>query len=306
MAIKNWTVTVETTRSIFSRELYLNNKKHTNHKNTENIISIIGNEQTSLNINHQCEKHRLKMAMNRKGGRPPTPAMEYVFSLPKKGINATPKQWREMIEQVVINMAHCMKIKPNDLNGIVRAVIHQQKKNNDKGSGDHAHVLIGRYTNNGIYLRELQKKGVLHVAKISFNSAVLKTLGIDHQNYIAQKKYHGLAKKKAPKWKVDAARAKELEADKTKQYQRIFVKVLKQCEKWLIAFEQGDIKQLSRQYNRINKELEKIGLDHNNCMDEPTKKLSQLIDKLTVSIDEKSKTKKLPKINFNQNNFKPK
>ncbi|ENP8456748.1 hypothetical protein ACEI25_003423 [Photobacterium damselae] len=295
MAIKNWIVTVESARSILARELYLNNKKHPNHKNTESIISIIGNEQTSLNINHQCEKYKLKMAMNRKGGRPPTPAMEYVYTLPK-GIIPTPNEWRQMIEQVVINMAHCMKVKPSDLNGIVRAVVHQQNQNNDKGSGNHAHVLIGRYTNTGIYLRELQKKSVLHVAKISFNSAVLKTLGIDHQKYIAQKEYHGLAKNKAPKWKVDAARNKELEVERLKQYQRIFVKVLKQCEKWLIAFEQGDVKQLNRQYNRINKELTKIDFENGKFIYKPAIEIAHLIDKLTLSIDKKSKRAQLPKL----------
>lgn len=303
MALKNWTVTVESTKSIASRELYLNNNKHPNHKNTERIISIIGNAQTSLNINHQCEKHKLKMAIRRKGGRPPTPAMEFVFTLPKEIRQPTPQQWREMINRVVIDMARSMGINPSELNGIVRAVVHQQSQNGVKGSGSHTHVIVGKYTNKGKYLREIQKKGVLHVAKLSFNAAVRKTLGIDHQSYIAKKNYQGLAKNKVPKWKVDAARAKELETDRNKQYQHVFVKVLKQCEKWLIAFEQGDIKQLSRQYNRINKELEGIDLENNNYMDEPTTKLAQLIDKLTVSIDKKSNRKKLPKLNSTLNNL---
>ena len=291
MAIKNWTVTVESVKSTAARELYLNNPNHPNHSDTERIINIWGNPQTTLNIQYQCERRRLEQAMRRKGGRPPTPAMEYVFTLPR-GIRPTEQQWQSMLKRIVTNLSCSLGVKPSDFNGIVRAVLHQQNQNDilRKGSGDHLHVIIGKFTNNGQHLKNLQKIGAIHTAKLSFNDAVRAELGISHHDYITQKNYLKSAKKRVPSWKVKAARERESQDELIALVQHNLNKVLRQCDKWLNAFESGDKKQMSRQHNRITRSLSQLAQ-----VDVKNEKLFQLVDSMTTSIDAKSKLTQLPK-----------
>lgn len=291
MTIKNWTVTVESIKSTAARELYLKNHKHKNHYNTERIISIWGNQQTSLNIQYQYEKRRLSQLVSRKGGRPPTPAMEYVFSLPK-GIRPTELQWQSILKTIITNLAHSMELKPSEFNDIVRAVLHQQSQNDEiRGAGDHLHVIIGKFNNSGLYLRNLQKKGAIHTAKQSFNIAVKAELGICHTGYIALKNYKNSAKKRAPLWRVQAARQNEKHEQRLNLVQKNIAKVLKQCEKWLNAFELGNRIQMNRQYNRITKSLELLAQE-----DIQNDKLIRVIDSLTEVIDEKHETNRLRKL----------
>lgn len=291
MAIKNWTVTVESVKSTAARELYLNNTNHPNHSDTERIVNIWGNPQTTLNIQYQCEKRRLEQAMRRKGGRPPTPAMEYVFTLPK-GIRPSEQQWQSMLKRIIKNLSRSIGVKPSEFNGIVRAVLHQQNQNvtRRQGSGDHLHVVIGKFTNTGHHLKELQRIGAIHTAKLSFNDAVRAELGISHHSYITQKNYLKLAKKRVPRWKVQAAREKETQEELITSVQHNLNKVLKQCEKWFKAFEVGDKKQMSRQHNRIAKSLSQLAQ-----ADVKNEKVFRLVDSMTSSIDEKSMLTKLPK-----------
>ncbi|MDL2040759.1 hypothetical protein MT367_23365, partial [Vibrio parahaemolyticus] len=99
---------------------------------------------------------------------------------------------------VVKDIATKLKISPHELSGVGRAVVHQQEQTGVKGSGDHMHMMLGKFTNSGKYLPALQRKGVLHTIKVGFNAAVREVMGIDHSTYIAQKNYEGVAKKKAP------------------------------------------------------------------------------------------------------------
>ena len=220
MAIKNWTVTVESTKSVTAREIYLHDAHHANHKNTEKIIDVHGSKDTMISINRNCESYNLTNALKRKGGRPATPALEFVFTLPK-GDQFRPslEQWRKMIGPVIGAMYRSAGYKGDGkaLNNMVRAVVHQQDNNAIKGTGDHIHVVCGKFTPDGQYLRDLQKKGVLNVAKQRFNKAVYDTLGIDHKTYVAEKKYQGVAKKRAPQWKVKAARINDLLKKKKEQ-----------------------------------------------------------------------------------------
>ncbi|MEZ8867875.1 hypothetical protein AB6F25_22725 [Vibrio splendidus] len=291
MAIKNWTVTVESARSVLAREIYLTDINHKNHTNTEQIINIIGSPQTTLNIEYQCEKRRLAQAVKRKGGRPPTAGMEYVFCLPK-GIRPAPEQWRSMIKHVITSLSRSMGISPKHFNGIVRAVLHQQDSSPEgKGAGDHIHLILGKHSNEGLFLTALQKRAAIRVAKLSFNHAVWTELGISHNDYVATKTYAGTAKKKAPQWKVMAARQKEEQEQLALSIERNLTKTLNQCEKWLLAFEQGNKRQMSRQYNRISKSLEQL-------TDKEIKndKLVRLIDLITTTIDNKSKRPTLSKL----------
>ncbi|CDT41770.1 MULTISPECIES: hypothetical protein [Vibrio] len=290
MAIKNWTVTVESVKSTAARELYLNNINHSNHSHTERIINIWGSAQTTLNIQHQCDKRRLAQALKRKGGRPPTPAMEYVFTLPKH-VRPSEQQWRSMLKRIINTLSRSMGEKPSDFNNIVRAVLHQQKQDQTRGTGDHLHVLIGKF-NSGKYFDKLQQKGGIHTAKLGFNAAVMAELGISHNDYIARQNSLKSAKKRAPQWKVKAAREKEAQQQSLAVVERNLNKVFKQCEKWLQAFECGDKKQMNRQYNRITKSLGLL-----DQVEIRSDKLPQLIDSMTTTIDAKSKqVQPLPKL----------
>lgn len=290
MAIKNWTVIVESVKSTAARELYLNNINHSNHSHTERIVSIWGSPETTLNIQHQCDKRRLAQALKRKGGRPPTPALEYVFTL-SKGIRPSDHQWRAMLKSIINTLSRSMGVKPSDFNNVVRAVLHQQKQEQTRGTGDHLHVLIGKF-NDGKYFDKLQKKGGIHAAKLGFNAAVMAELGISHNHYIAEKNYSKPAKKRAPQWKVRAAREKEAQEQSLVSIEHNLSKVFKQCEKWLQAFEHCDKRQMNRQYNRIIKSLDLLA--HEEIRND---KLTRLIDSMTTTIDAKSKKfQSLPKL----------
>ncbi|UWZ97421.1 hypothetical protein [Vibrio splendidus] len=230
--------------------------------------------------------------MRRKGGRPPTPAMEYVFTLPK-GIRPSEQQWQSMLKRIITNLSRSIGVKPSDFNGIVRAVLHQQNQSGTRkqGSGDHLHVVIGKFTNTGHHLKDLQKIGAIHTAKLSFNDAVRAELGISHHSYITQKNYLKSAKKRVPRWKVKAVRDRESQEELTALVQHNLNKVLKQCDKWLNAFEIGDKKQMSRQHNRINKYLGVL-----NQEEVTNHKLANLLDSITMIIDERSKKAQLPKL----------
>ena len=249
--LRNWTVTTEATRDVMAREHYLINESHRNHKHTEKIISIFGSETQSLNILRNCERYKLKQASKRQGGRPPTEAVEFCLTLPK-GIRPTQQQWRQILNKLMFTLAIHLDVPTSKLAPIVRAVLHQQ--NHDvaiKGTGDHMHVVIGKFTNDLIYLAELQRKSTTRLLKTAYNNAVYEVVGISHKSYRLQKGYDGIAKKRAPSWSVKAARKQEV----IKQQERQLKRIIAQANKWLWAFERGDQIQMHRQYNRIEKEL---------------------------------------------------
>jgi hypothetical protein len=289
MAIKNWTVTAESTKSASAREIYLHDKNHSNHRNTERIINIFGSAKTSININRNLEAYKLQTALKGKGGRPPTPAMEFVLALPQdQRLRPTDEQWKNITKYVGVAIAKKLQVEPKILSKILRAVVHQQKHTSGKnGSGDHCHLIVGKFTDEGVYLRDLQKKGVLYVIKQAFNKAVFNELGVDNADYVAHKNYEGTAKKRAPQWKVKAARVnealnikernlnqaqaeldqrasdadqRELEIDQKakslEEAQRTVDKFEVQALKLQEAFILGDYKQIKRQTNRLKKTVE--------------------------------------------------
>lgn len=259
MGIKNWTITAETTRSMAAREIYLNDEKHKNHINTERVINIFGDAKVSANIIANCERRKMELAKKGKGGRPPTEAMEFVLTLPK-GIRPDKSQWSEMAKGVIRDIAETMKMKPSEFNNIVRGVVHQQDQNIDKrGTGDHMHIVIGKFTDEGKYMPELQQRGVLHTMKLSFNKQVRDVMGVDCATYNAKKLYKGTAKKKAPKWKVDAVREIESkidELDRVDEMNLAYARELKKLEihltKFAVAVESNDARQMARQHKRAS------------------------------------------------------
>ncbi|NNN54569.1 hypothetical protein FKN11_24435 [Vibrio sp. 2-2(7)] len=299
MGIKNWTITAEGTKSAAARERYLNDKTHKNHKHTEGYLDVHGGLGTTLNMIRNTERHKLETARNKKGGRPPLEATEFVLTFPK-GIRPTKEQWKNMLAKVMLDIADNIGVNREELAPICRAVAHQQDQSPErKGSGDHLHVIVGRFTNDGKYLRALQSKSTLHRMKQSFNVAALEVMRVNHATYEPVKKYEGTAKKRAPQWKIKAARAyEEIEAraqnlerseDEKRDLLRVMNKLYLQSEKLVEAHEQGDKKQLNRQANRVSKsleELEEFKLKGEEFTDE--------VQELNKSLEEASKRLRKP------------
>ncbi|WP_241901810.1 hypothetical protein [Vibrio cyclitrophicus] len=280
--LKNWTVITQATLDVMAREHYLLNKRHRNHKQTEKIINIYGSAKQSLNILRNCERYKLKQAAQRRGGRPPRQSVEFVFTLPKK-IRPTPQQWRKIFNKLMVNLASHLNIPTSQLAPIVRAVLHQQDQNPvSKGSGDHIHVVAGKFTNNLTYLKELQRKSTTRLLKVAFNDAVLDIVGIDHRSYVPSKSYDGVAKNRVPSWKVKAVRKQENVQSLEQQLKRM----INQANKWLAAFELGDSKQMNRQYNRLHQELLTLESSHDQ-----NQSLIELSAALLSNIDKKSQRK---------------
>jgi len=289
--LRNWTVITETTRDVMAREHYLLNTEHRNHRHTEQIINLFGSAKQSLNILRNCERYKLKQALKRKGGRPPTHGVEFCFTLPKS-IRPSPKQWRQILNLLMLDLAPHLNISANRLTTIVRAVVHQQDQNVElRGSGDHLHLLIGKFTDDLTYLSELQRKSTTRLLKTSFNNAVLKVINFDYRTYHPKKPYVGDAKKRVPAWKVKAARSQ----DEIKAQEKQLKRMINQAIKWLEAFECHDYKQMKRQYNRLKKEsgtLEKVSDDNSTLYEF----MQQLINKVEIKGQQRdSLSRRLPK-----------
>lgn len=277
--LKNWTVVTQATQNVMAREHYLTNMKHRNHKATEKILNIYGSEVQSLNMLRNCERYKLKQAAARKGGRPPKEAVEFCFTLPKS-IRPSPEQWRQILNKLAKNLASHLNITTSQLATIVRAVLHQQCQNSEtRGAGDHMHLIIGKFTDDLTYLAELQRKSTTRLLKTAFNNAVYEVTGIRHQSYNLQKNYSGTAKKKAPNWKVKAARKQE----EIKLQEQHLKRMIGQAEKWLQAYELGDVKQMNRQYNRLIKEVDTV-----DASKEETASLYDFMQQLVCKVEAKT------------------
>ncbi|CAK2459552.1 Relaxase/mobilization nuclease-like protein [Vibrio crassostreae] len=277
--LKNWTIITEATRDVIAREHYLMNASHRNHRQTENIINIHGSEKQSLNILRNCERYKLKQAAKRKGGRPPTQSVEFVCTLPK-GVRPDENQWRQILKILMVNLASHLNLSTNQLPSIVRAVAHQQKQDMSvKGSGDHIHIIVGKFTDDLTYLAELQRKSTTRLFKSAFNTAVLEAVGVDNRAYKPRKPYSGEARKRVPTWQVKSARKQE----DLKLQEKHLHKMINQANKWLHAYEVGDTKQMNRQYNRLIK-----GMDAIDASNEETASLYDFMQNLVCKVEMKA------------------
>ncbi|OEF81785.1 hypothetical protein [Vibrio breoganii] len=293
--MKGWTVRTEATkngtRGVAGREVYLNNKEHPNHRNTERIHSVFGTDRSMSNISYSGESYAAKQKANGKGGRPPSSyAVEFTLNLPK-GYRPSDEQWRKIVEHCLVGVAKTCGVTPKQIAQTCRAVLHQQKQDGSKqGTGDHCHVIVGKFTQDGMYLRNLQRKTVTAKIKQCFNEAVKRHCDYDWTEYakhLQEQRYPN--KRPAPTWKVRANREREaleeqqkalseqvkavtdvckqmgvkpqeIEAkiEEAKEVARLTSLLMKQSEKWLKAFESGDQKQINRQQNRVQKTIDEI------------------------------------------------
>lgn len=255
--IKNWTVTTQPVRlasdGVMMRERYLLNKKHTNHKHTEALVSLFGCAETSNRIALVGEQFRLNQQLyNRRGGRPLSSyAIEYCLTLPK-GYRPTAEQWQSIIKDCCLALSKLCKLNKSEFAQYrqqIRAVLHQQKQEGVKGSGDHVHLIIGKVIDGKVF-KELQQKKATKLIKQAFNHAVLQHVGIDHRTYEPVEVEKG---RRLSTWQYQYEKAQEsLEVEKLIQKMQV------QCDKWLKAKEEHNERQAQRQQNRLVKNYEQF------------------------------------------------
>ncbi|MEZ9073152.1 hypothetical protein AB4086_17335 [Vibrio splendidus] len=248
--IKNFTLITQSVKNgfdgVLTREKYFLSSNHPNHSKTEEILDVIGSSKTSQSIAINGERYRLhqKVRDNRRGRPISSYAMEYCLTLPK-GYRPSKEQWRAIVKDCVCSLASHLRLSEGDKTLFykqVRAVCHRQNQQG-LGAGDHVHLLIGKVINN-VVLTELQRKSSTTTIKAAFNQAVAVHLSLRVEDY---KPYEVNRGKKLEKWAYVLKERKRLEA-----------RLDKQIEKWNQAKDSGDIKQLKRQRNRINKTLDEL------------------------------------------------
>lgn len=250
--LKNWTVTTQPVRlasdGIMMRERYLLNPKHANHKYTEDLVSLFGCADTSKRIALIGEQFRLKQQLNnRRGGRPLSSyAMEYCLTLPK-GYRPTAEQWQSIVKDCCFALARLCKLnKPEfaQYKQQIRAVLHQQAQDGNKGSGDHVHLIIGKVVDVRV-LKELQQKKATKIIKQTFNHSVLKHVGIDYRSYEPIEAEKG---RRLSTWQYQHRKVTE-----ALEIEKLIKQLQTQTEKWLKAQTDRNNRQLHRQNNRLIK-----------------------------------------------------
>jgi hypothetical protein len=276
--IKNWTVTTEPIKNgadgVMTTERYLLSDKHPNHKQTEAIIPLIGTTKTSQRIALVGEQFRVKQHLNRKGGRPLSSyAMSYCLTLPK-GHRPSTHQWKCIVRDCCKAIEAQLELQSDEVRVFrtqIRAVLHQQQQQGTRGSGDHAHILIGKVLN-GKVLKQLQQKKCTSLLKQAFNAAVLAHTGLNHLDY---KPYELNRGERLETWKY-----REQKAAEAVHVEKLLIKLQKQTDKWFEAIESQDQRQQNRQLNRLIKSFE--ALSARALSDKQSQKVENLKAKIRV------------------------
>lgn len=311
--MKGWTVTTKAATSTTGREHYFFDKNHRNHKKTEAYLAVRGAPESAVWMSAAAELYRAKQRLKRKGGRPPTSeAIEFCMELPK-GFRPTAKQWKLIVGDVVREVADACGVDVAGLASTVRAVVHQQdqtivrdeRTGRIRGSGDHCHLLIGKFDLRGEYLRDLQRKKCTAVVKAAFNEATLTHCDFDWKEYARREAIEISTKngysKRTDKWIVDAKRNNQIVKDnkalldaQAGRLESAYKRILMEAEKWLNAFKEADMTQMNRQVNRmkknvgkVNEALVSVGLSESEC---------QMFESLNSTIEAVNKMSDEPRI----------
>ncbi|MCC4815453.1 hypothetical protein BCU85_19270 [Vibrio lentus] len=244
---------------IIARERYLKSESHPNHTNTEAIFDVVGNEATSKRIIVAGEQYKLNkmLSNNRRGRQVRSFAMEFCLSLPQ-GYRPTKEQWRSIAIDCCKALADHLKLTGSDRKefySLVRGVCHQQKQTGTKG-GDHLHLIFSKLVRNRV-LRELQRKGATALLKQAFTTAVSTHVGISIDDYKPHQLNRG---RRLEKWQYESRKLEKAQ----EQRDLVLKKLEKQIEKWELALESLDTKQMRRQRNRIEKTFSELGEELEN------------------------------------------
>ncbi|TOL36004.1 hypothetical protein CGH99_21395 [Vibrio parahaemolyticus] len=256
--IKNFTLISQPVKlqsdGVMMRERYLLSEQHANHKHSDALISLVGCAETSHRIALAGEKFRLEQQLKRKGGRPLSSyAMEYCLTLPR-GYRPSIEQWQSITSDCCIKLAKYCKLTKAEFAHYrqqIRAVLHQQNQEGQKGTGDHVHLIIGKVVR-GRVLKELQKKGATKLLKQTFNHAVLQHVGIDYRSYEPIEKEKG---RRLSTWQYQYEKANQ-----ALEIEKLIKKMQSQFDKWLKAKEEHNNRQQHRQKNRLLKTYEELKL----------------------------------------------
>lgn len=211
--MKGWTVVTQrvkkASKGVAERDVYLTDKHHPNHRETEQIVPIYGGSDAMRRISYAAEKAAALVASKGRGGRPTeTHAMEFTLNLPK-GYRPTPEQWHGVMADCVNNLASACGVNGKELAKTVNAVLHQQVQDGkSEGTGDHLHLVVGKWTSDGKPLPNLQRKVATARLKLTFNESMRKRCGYDWTEYRDNKlKAQDHAnKRRMPPWQLRAAR----------------------------------------------------------------------------------------------------
>ncbi|EGQ9921643.1 TPA: hypothetical protein ACN33E_000789 [Vibrio parahaemolyticus] len=256
--LKNWTVITKPVKNgsdgIIARERYLNSRTHQNHKNTEAILDIVGNESTSKRIILAGEKYRLrnKLKSNRRGRPLSSFAIEFCLTLPKQ-YRPTPNQWRAVIVECCQALADHLALSGDDKKTFynhIRAVCHQQQQTGTRGTGDHVHLIVSKVLKDKV-LTGLQKKAATKVLKQAFTTATATHLQLSIDEY---KPYELDKGRRLEKWQYESLKLEAANAEQAKLQK----KLEKQIRRWEEAVAKADMKQIQRQRTRIEKSLQQL------------------------------------------------
>lgn len=255
--IKNFTLIIQPVKNgssgLFCRENYLNSQTHANHKSTDEIINIYGSSETTKRLALAGESFKLmQKAKNKKGGRPLSSyAMELCLTLPK-GHRPRKDQWMMIVRdccRALVEHLQLTKDERIEFGKNVRAVCHRQNQDFVRGTGDHVHLIIPKIVNDKVLIG-LQKRAALSRVKQAYNVAILEHLNLDSLDYIPQKTEVG---KRLELWKYHNEGVSRAVGDK-----KLLIKLQKQIDKWEMAKETLDLKQMRRQKNRIESSLKQM------------------------------------------------
>lgn len=255
--LKNWTIITQAVKhgaeGVLVREKYLTSQNHPNHRLTDNLISIIGNKETSKRIALAGEEFRVNQHLyQKKGGRPLSSyAVEYCLTLPK-GYRPTTKQWQEIAKDCCVTLAKLVNLSNTEVKQYqkqIRAVLHQQDQTIKQGTGDHVHLIIGKVVGTRV-LKELQQKKATKTLKQAFNASVLKHVGVSHTSYKPYEINRGK--------RLATIQYQNKIAEQTYEIQLILDNLTKSTKKWLNLMEAGKHHHAKRLHRRISSNLNSL------------------------------------------------
>ena len=267
MAIKNWFVRSERLHSkssgLITYGSYLIDKEHKNHKGkTTAIHDMYGNVTDFIQTSaREAIELDLKNAQA-KGGRPvDSYAQSFVLTLPDGVHKPSCEQWKAITKDVLLDAFKKLNKTPKEMKGHFFANVHDQKN-------PHLNILISKVVD-GQSLRAVNQVGIIGAMKKSFNASVLKHCGIDYKDYEPLKTNVG---KSLPRWQLEQQnkineKLSELDIKETvldtrindlKKLNKLSFMLNNQLIKWMHAVKTSDIKDESRQENRIKKTVEEL------------------------------------------------
>lgn len=287
--LKNWFVRSERIKDKHSGLIkylkYLTASEHPNHKGRTTITPLYGDIDAVI---RGCSNEAIQLDLKNsqsKGGRPVNSyAQSFTFVLPGTVKKPTADQWRLVFKDVAIALAQKLGIPAENLKGKTFANIHDQ-------NNPHLNLVVSRVIN-GKYQRLLDQKATITTLKKSFTVATLKHCGLNVGIYTPEQTNLG---KRQTNWQrqqeesqrqikaaTDVAKKLEEEIERAKLLGKYTAMLNNQIQKWMLAVQENDTEQETRQANRIDKSITSL----NELNADPG--TAELIEALVSSVERKA------------------